>query len=184
MVPDRPSGLLGSELQPRPVLERACAECARHLGIHKDAVHERLSGGDRPVHSAFRYALAKAIAAHLGGLGTAFRGVYIYGSAAGETAGPGSDIDVIVVVDHRCAEAERVIRLLNRGFSRGYRAATGFTGPVDLLDVHVVDRDEESEGRGYGAVLRDPWTAPLCLWRATPSTARPDRTSLRPISSR
>ena len=175
MILDPPSGLLSSEFQVRRVLEQAGADCARRLGVDRDTVFDLLLHGDRSVHSAFRYALAEGIAGHLGGLGAAFQGVYVYGSAAGESAGPASDIDFIVVVDRRCAEAERIIRLLNLSLSHCYRSVTGFSGPTDLLDVHVVDLDEEHDRRGYGAVLHDPWTAPLCLWRAGTSASRRDR---------
>jgi len=170
MLIEPPSGLLATEFRSFPIFERALQECARRLGTEAEALRERLAlGGDPEAHSAFRYALAKAVAGYLSGLGGPFRAVYVHGSAVNDRAGPCSDVDVIVLVEYRRDEALRVLRLVDAVVSAGYRAYFGRPGPVSLLDVHIVDLDEEREGRGYGAVLQNRWSAPLCLWRSTPS---------------
>jgi predicted nucleotidyltransferase len=169
MLIEAPSGLLSSELVITPVLERALEQCARRSNVDREAVLDLILCGDLQTHSAFRYALAKAVAWYLGELGATFRAVYVHGSAITDTAGPGSDIDVIVVVDRRCAEADRVIRLVDLALTNGYRRLTGFCSLSSLLDVHVVDLEEEREGRGFGAVLHSSWAAPLCLWRGGPA---------------
>lgn len=185
MLIEAPSGLLSSELVIAPVLERALEQCARRSNVDREAVLDLILRGDPQTHSAFRYALAKEVASYLGGLGVPFRGVYVHGSVITDSAGPGSDLDVIVVVDRRCAEADRVIRLVNLALTSGYRRLTGFCSLSSLLDVHVVDLEEEREGRGFGAVLHSSWTAPLCLWRGGPARSgalEPYPTRRTPVS--
>ena len=170
---DAPSGLLPCEMQARDQFRFALEWCARRMGTSIDGILDRLQQGDREVHSTLRYALAKSLAQYLGQLGAPFSAVYVYGSLMNDSAGPGSDIDVIVVVEKARDEVQRLVRFVDLALSAGYRDVIGPAAPSSLLDAHIVDVSQERERRGYGAILSDHHAAPVCLWRSTPEVGGP-----------
>lgn len=124
------------------------------------------------MHSSFRYALAKELGQYLGGLGGTFRAVYVYGSSMSNAASPCSDIDLLAVVDRRRDEVTRLLLRIDLAVAACYRKLLQETSsPSSLLDFHVVDRVEERERRGYGALLTGLGTCPTCLWRSPKETA-------------
>jgi len=163
---ETPSGLIPSEIASNRVVFSAVEHCARRCGADALDVVRLLHVGDRKAHSDLRYAIAKRLAEHLSGLGEPFRGVYVYGSLMSEAAGPGSDIDVIVVVNRRSDEVERLIMQVDLALTADYREVLGNVSVSSLLDAHIVDTAQERERRGYGALLRDRQAAPICLWRS------------------
>lgn len=164
---ETPSGLMTSEIASDCVVFGALERCARRSGADEDEVRERLVQGDRQTHSDLRYAIAKRLAEHLQGLGAPFLGVYVYGSLMSDTAGPGSDIDMIVVVKRKTDVVTRLLRSVDLVLTSDYRQALGGSAVTSLLDVHIVDATQERERQGYGALLGDKQAAPVCLWRST-----------------
>ena len=171
-MPSRtPSGFLPAEMPTALLLEQALEACARRYGLPAENILRRLENGDREMHSAFRYGLAKGLSAYLASLGSVFREVYVYGSAIGESSNPASDIDVIVVVERRRDEIANLLKRLDLSLTSHYRCLLGLKrDPVSLLDIQVVDRIEQAERSGYGAVVDGLHTCPICLWRSDPAT--------------
>jgi len=185
MLPEAPSGLIPSEIEAERVFDCALTQCARGP-ITRGGILQRLQDGDPELHSRFRYALAKELSAYLGQLNAGFQGVYLYGSAMGESASRYSDIDVIVVVTARNDRTAALLALLDLSLVSQYRDLVGTrTLPQSLLDVRVIDETELAERDGYGAVLDGLFTRPVCLWRSTPRstgalhTEGPRQSSLR-----
>lgn len=165
-----PSGLAASELPNCILFEEALDACSHRYGISAEAVLLRLEEGDRQMHSTFRYSLAKGLSAYLATLGSVFHEVYVHGSAIGESANPTSDIDVIVVVERRRDEIANLLKKIDLSLACHYRRLVGLKlAPTSLLDIHVVEREEQAERSGYGAVLDGLHTRPICLWRSDPA---------------
>jgi len=176
-VPSRtPSGYLPAEVPNGLLLEQALEACAHRYGLPVEKILRRLEDGDRQMHSAFRYGLAKGLSAYLASLGSVFREVYVYGSAIGESSNPASDIDVIVVVERRRDEIASLLKRLDLSLTSHYRCLLGLKrNPVSLLDIQVVDGIEQAERTGYGAVVDGLHTRPICLWRSDPATTGDSR---------
>jgi len=168
---ETPSGYLPAEVPNGVLLEQALEACSRRHGLPVAEVLTRLEARDPGMHSSFRYGLAKELSLYLAGLGSAFHEVYIYGSSISESSGPASDIDVIVVVERRRDEILNLLKRLDFSLTDHYRRLVGLKrDPVSLLDVHVIDRTEQAERSGYGAVIDGLHTRPICLWRSDPAT--------------
>jgi predicted nucleotidyltransferase len=162
--------LVGSELPNGILFEEALDACAHRYGLSAEAVLLQLEAGDRQMHSTFRYGLAKGLSRYLASLGSIFHEVYVYGSAIGESANPASDIDVIAVVERRRDEIANLLKRVDLSLTCHYRQLVGLKrSPASLLDIHVVERREQAERSGYGAVLEGLHTRPICLWRSDPA---------------
>ncbi|MFC2095788.1 nucleotidyltransferase domain-containing protein [Candidatus Bipolaricaulota bacterium] len=123
------------------------------------------------MHSTFRYGLAQSLSWYLAGLGSVFHEVYVYGSSIREFSNPASDIDVIIVVERRRDEITNLLKRLDLSLTSHYRCLIGLErNPVSLLDIHVIDRIEQEERSGYGAVIAGLHTRPICVWRSDPAT--------------
>jgi len=147
----------------------ALESSARTDGSTVDEVLRRLEEGNRESHSSFRYGLAKGVSRYLGSLGCAFREIYVYGSTMDGHANPASDIDVIVVVDKRRDEVNRLLELLDVSLATCYRQLVGLgQNPRSLLDVQIVEECDATERSGRDAVLAGFNTRPICLWRSPP----------------
>lgn len=78
---------------------------------------------------------------------------------------PSSDVDIIAWVGRKSDTAESLLLRLDRLLTQGYRTLTGCSSLRRLFDIHLVDDEDIELNRGYGAVVRSVWTAPVCLWR-------------------
>ena len=184
-MPSRtPSGLVASEMPNGILLEQALEVCSHRYGLSAEAVLLRLEEGDREMHSTFRYGLAKGLSAYLASLGSVFQEVYVYGSSIGESSTPASDIDVIVVVEKRRDEIINLLKRLDFSLTCHYRRLVGLKKtPASLLDIHVIERKEQAERCGYGAVIDGLHTRPICLWRSDPAIAGASHKGIPPRSS-
>jgi predicted nucleotidyltransferase len=87
-------------------------------------------------------------------------------------AGIASDIDLIVVVEHKLDQVRNLLQRLDLALVTSYRSLLGLTsGLAKLLDVHIVDVEERLKRHGYGAVLCSSETSPVCLWRLSPKVS-------------
>jgi len=167
-----PSGMIPAEVPNGPLFEQALEVCSHRHGFPVEAVLQRLEEGDCGMHSTFRYGLAKALSCYLASLGSVFHEVYVYGSSIGESSNPASDIDVIVVVERRRDEIESLLKRLDLSLTSHYRRLIGLKqAPASLLDVHVMERSEQAERSGYGAVIDGLHNRAICLWRSDPAIA-------------
>lgn len=168
-----PSGLLPAEVPSGILFEQALECCSHRHGLSVEAVLRRLEEGDCGIHSTFRYGLAKGLSSYLASLGSVFHEVYVYGSSIGESSNPASDIDVIVVVERKRDEIVNLLKRLDLSLTSHYRCLIGLErNPVSLLDIHVIDRTEQAERSGYGAVIGGLHTRPICLWRSDAAITR------------
>ncbi len=180
-----PSGLLAAELEAEALLDRALMFCADRMHRSADQVIQALQEGEPEVHSTFRYAIANGLGAYLGNLGCDFRAFYLYGSAMNGNAGIASDIDLIIVIEHKLDQVCRLLQRLDLALVTSYRSLLGLvSGPVGLLDVHLVDVEEREMRHGYGAVLCSSETSPICLWRQLPEVAGAPVVQESPSTSR
>ena len=170
MLPRLPSGLLPAEVPNGMLFEQALEACSHRHGRASADVLRLLEEGDRQMHSTFRYGLAKGLSSYLASLGSIFLEVYVYGSSIKEAANPASDIDVIVVVERRRDEVMNLLKRLDHSLTAHYRQLVGLErDPISLLDIHVIDRKEQTDQSGYGAVIQGIHTRPICLWRSDPA---------------
>ncbi len=124
-------------------------------------------------HWRWRLRMAQQIAAQLDGERFGVQAVYVFGSAKNSSAGPGSDIDLLVHVVDR-PEGHRELEVWLDGWSRalaemnylrtGYRSA-------GLLDVHYVTDSDIARGNSFAAKIGAVTDAarPLPLGRPSPS---------------
>jgi len=165
-----PSVFVTAEVSNEALFREAIDACSHRFGLPADAILHRLDNGDRVMHSTFRYGIAKSLSSYLASLGCGFCEVYVYGSAVNESSNTCSDIDVIVVVERRRDEIEYLLRRLDLSITSHYRQLLGLgQQPASLLDIQVIDRSEQVERSGYGAVLGGLHTRPICLWRSNPA---------------
>jgi predicted nucleotidyltransferase len=172
MGPNTPSGLLAAELEAEVLLDRALLFCADRMHVSTDQVVQALREGVPEVHSTLRYAVAKGLGDYLRNLRCDFRAVYLYGSTMTGNAGIASDIDLIVVVEHKLDQVRNLLQRLDLALVTSYRSLLGLTsGLAKLIDVHIVDVEERLKRHGYGAVLCSSETSPVCLWRLSPKVS-------------
>lgn len=171
MLSEAPSGLILAEVPNGILFEQALEVCSHRHGLSAEEVLQRLEEGNCQMHSTFRYGLAKGLSRYLASLGSVFGEVYVYGSSIKESANPASDIDVIVVVERRRDEIANLLKRVDLSLTAHYRQLIGLKrDPVSLLDIQVIDRIEQAERSGYGAVIDGLHTRPICLWRSDPAT--------------
>ena len=93
--------------------------------------------------------------------------MHVYGSSIGQTANPASDIDVLLVVEHERDEIIRFLKWLDLSLTTCYRQLVGLKRePKSLLDIHLINRNEQTERVGPGALLSGLHTRPICLMRS------------------
>lgn len=166
-----PSGLIEAEVPSDLLFEQAIKACSSRFGLSDETVLRQLEDGDGHMHSAFRYGLAKELCLYLARLGPVFREMHVFGSSIGDFSTPTSDIDVIVVVEKRRDQIANLLKRLDVSLTAHYRRLVGLkTVPASLLDIHIIDRTEQEERSGYGAVIAGLHTRPICLWRSHPAT--------------
>ena len=164
MTPYTPSLLVRPGFDVQEAFDHAFTRCrARGLG-GTDQLLLALRAGDPVAHSSFRYAIAEEVSRQLSSLGAAFRAVYIYGSTVENRARPNSDVDIIAWVHRKTDTIRTFLALVDLSLAKAYRGLMGSEEPKHLLDVHLVDDEDVELGRGYGAVIRSLWTAPICMW--------------------
>jgi hypothetical protein len=165
VIESTPSLLLGPAVRYAGILARAFGVAAARNGRDGSGFLDALRAGDPGAHSAFRYALAQEFCRYVSGLGSTFRAVYVYGSTMDGRTQPSSDVDIIAWVGRKSDMVESLLLRLDRVLTHGYRVLTGCSSLRRLFDIHLVDDEDVDLSRGYGAVVRSVWTAPVCLWR-------------------
>lgn len=92
----------------------------------------------------WRFRMVEEIAAHVDAVRYGIKGFYVFGSTKNATAGPGSDIDIIIHFDGSELQKERLLRKLKRWSRKLAKENFKRTGywTDELLDIHfVTDRD-------------------------------------------
>ena len=169
---DKPSGFQPVEVSPGALFSRALEHCSKRSGKTREAVLARLRSCDSEMHGTFRYALAKELSEYLGSLGVAFRAVYVYGSAMGETSSPCSDIDIILDVEHPTDGIDRLMRGLDIAFVTQFRALFPWAKQLhSLLDVRTIAALPSERKDRYSGGVSGFGTSPVCLWRVSPKQA-------------
>ena len=170
-MPETPSVLQPVELSARELFCGALEYCARHIGVQPRIVLERLRSCDPQMHGALRYGLAKGLGEYLGGLGVAFRAIYVYGSAMGDASSPCSDLDIILELEHDADAVDRLMRGLDVALVTQFRALFPWArNLVSLLDVRTVTPQPNVQRNRYSGGFAGIGTSPVCLWRSTPET--------------
>ena len=164
----KPSGLQPVEASAGALFGRAVEHCSRRSGESSETVLERLRSRDPQMHGTFRYALAKGLGEYLGSLGVAFRAVYVYGSAMGETSSPCSDIDIILDLEHDTDQVDRLVRGLDIALVTQFRALFVWARDLgSLLDVRTIASQPGRRSDTYSGGVSGSGTSPVCLWRVT-----------------
>ena len=101
----------------------------------------------------WRYKMAEKICSHLDFLKFGVKGFYVFGSTKNATAGPASDIDILIHFRGNKKQEECLLVWLD-GWSQALaeinKQKTGYT-TYGLLDVHIVT-DEDIENKTSFAV--------------------------------
>ena len=149
------------------------------LGAPTAAAEERVESAARTEaegsedHWRWRLRMAQQIAAQLDGERHGVRAVYVFGSAKNASAGPGSDVDLLVHLAERPG-GHRELEVWLDGWSRALAEMnylrTGYRSE-GLLDVHYVTDDDIARGESYAAKIGAVTDAarPLPLARAARS---------------
>jgi len=121
-------------------------------------------------HWRWRLRMAEEIAAKLDGPRFGVKGIYVFGSTKNATAGPGSDIDLIVHVGDDAAR-QRELGLWLEGWSLALAESnflrTGYKSE-GLLDVHIVTDTDIQQRQSYASKIDAVTDAarPLKVWSA------------------
>jgi predicted nucleotidyltransferase len=144
-------------------VEKAISFCTRRLGKNKQEITKMLREGDCYVHSAFRYAIAREISAHLKSRIRGVKGVYVYGSTMTNQAKMYSDIDMLVHIDEKQEEVEELIKKLEEGILESYFTilCNKMCSALLLLDVHIIDTESIEKRQGYAALVTSLVSPPL-----------------------
>jgi len=166
---ETPSGLQPVEASAKRLFNRALEHCSKRTGKPPENVLEHLRACDPEMHGTLRYALAKSLSEYLGGLGVAFRAVYVYGSAMSEASSPCSDIDIILELEHDADQVDRLMRGLDIALVTEFRALFPWARRLSsLLDVRTLSAQPTDQRKRYNGEFSGPGTSPVCLWRFTP----------------
>jgi len=114
--------------------------------------------GDAREFSAWRLHLAERIASHIDPARFGVKAVYLLGSAKAWTAGPSSDIDLLVLFDGTPAQREQLALWLE-GWSLCLDEVNALrTGrrTGGLLDVHVITEDDIASRTSYAVKIGSP----------------------------
>lgn len=113
------------------------------------------SVGSADYHWQWRFGMAKRIASELDAEAFGVKGLYIFGSTKNGTAGPGSDIDLLIHVSGNSKQQELLLKWLE-GWSlcldemnylkTGYRSG-------GLLDVHLVTDEQIAARDSYASKI-------------------------------
>jgi hypothetical protein len=129
-------------------------------------------------HSAWRLEMAERLAARLDGTRFGVTALYLVGSVKHATAGPGSDIDLVVVFEGTAALRRELLAWME-GWSLCLdelnEARTGCrTG--QLLDVHLVTADDLAKRTSYAVTIGSPTdpARPLRLKQPEAVSAAPE----------
>jgi hypothetical protein len=98
----------------------------------------------REDHSSWRLAIAKRIAAEVDPERFGVHAFYVFGSATNATAGPCSDINLLIHVEHNHI-GRRELEVWLEGWSLGLAAINAIStgcGSKGLLDVHCVTDED------------------------------------------
>ena len=152
--------------------------CEERLRKNRSEVIRSFRQGNKPTHSYFRYGLAKKIGAYLGSFSESLFEVYIHGSSVKDKSGPGSDIDIIILVDHKLEPFKLLLFKLNDEIEFFYNElmkrdffAGGFSS---FLDAKLVNRSEYESRMGFGAVINSANKAPIKIWDSRESESYED----------
>ena len=127
-------------------------------GVPGAPAAERVTPAGRPGEDHWRWRLrvAQKIASELDPARFGVRGFYVFGSTKNATAGPASDIDVIVHFAGTPSMRESLERWLE-GWSLCLAEMnylrTGYRSPGGLLDVHFVSDADLAAGDSYAAKI-------------------------------
>jgi predicted nucleotidyltransferase len=137
-------------------------------------------------HSTWRLDMAERLASHLDGPRFGVAALYLVGSVKHATAGPGSDIDLLVVFEGTAEQRGELLCWLEGSLCLDELNVVGRVSDRPLLDVHIVTADDMAQRTSFGVKIGsaiDP-ARPLRLKeaaapvRAAPeprSPATPDR---------
>jgi hypothetical protein len=98
----------------------------------------------REAHSSWRLAIAKRIAAEIDPQRFGVRAFYVFGSTTNATAGPCSDINLLIHLEHNHI-GRRELEVWLEGWSLGLaeiNASSAGCGSKGLIDVHFVTDDD------------------------------------------
>jgi len=146
--------------------------CEHKLKENRNSIISLFKKGNSSVHSDFRYALAKKIGAYLGDLSTNLSEIYLHGSAVKNRSGPGSDIDMIILLEYKFEPFKLLLFKLNDEIEFFYNEIMKhkyFTGEFSsLLDINLINSSEFESRKGFGAVINSVNSAPIKLWQCNP----------------
>ncbi len=106
-------------------------------------------------HWKWRYTMAETMAAELRPDIYGVRGFYLFGSTKNATAGPGSDVDVVLHFDGIEKQKEELLEWLDDWSERLARMNYEKTGLVSdgLLDAHIVTDADVKAGSSYAVKI-------------------------------
>jgi hypothetical protein len=160
------------------MVDSALAFSAEKAGLPGSAEARReIVDGGCIVCEYLRYGLSKELSRYLGTIDESVQAVYAYepeytaGALHLDSAGPGIDrgINLIVSVERKNHALDSIAASLEDALKEGVRPllCSKASGSCFALDVKVVDGEELSSRRGYGALVSSVYVAPLRLWSRT-----------------
>jgi len=137
------------------LIREALRFCREKANGRASWVISDLRSGDSQVHSVFRYALAGEISRHLAGHFDEIKAAYLFGSAAKDSAGTMSDLDIIFVTRRKNKNLSHAVEELNSQVLRGYKKLIGNNASAmnNLLDINIVNEKDVKNKKGYASLI-------------------------------
>jgi hypothetical protein len=157
------------------MVEEAMAFCARKMGVQTtEEVLDSLRQGNYQACQYVKYSLAKQMGKYLGTVDKNVKAVYLYEpdyatgiyDVNGEKPSLSSGINMIAWVDRKTAALSSLVASLDAALREAQIPLLCLDANriFYYLDIVVVDDEEISNRRGYGAMIGSIHVDPTVLW--------------------
>jgi predicted nucleotidyltransferase len=146
------------------LFDAAMRRCCEKLCKEREDVIELLKTADARAHDALRFCLAQAVALSAVASGISAKAIYLFGSCAKGEAGPGSDIDMLVLTDET-HKTPKTLDAIAKALARYYGELLPAL-PSLLLDYKLATSKDLAEGANFTACITNVYEPSIQLWSA------------------
>jgi len=157
------------------MVQEAIAFCAQKMGLQTaEEVVDTIRKGDYQACQYMRYGLAKQVGKYLGSVDKNVKAIYLYEpdyaagiyDVNGEKPSLSPHINMIAWVGRKTAALSSLVASLDEALKEAQIPLLCLDANqlFCCLDVVVVDDDEVSNRRGYGAMLSSLYVDPTVIW--------------------
>jgi predicted nucleotidyltransferase len=137
-------------------LKKTLEQAAAQEGINEPSVESSLLTYESDEHWKWRLNICEKIARMLDMERLGVEAVYVIGSTKNASAGPGSDIDLLVHFSGTAEQANE-LRAWTEGWGLGLAELnflkTGYATIGSLIDLHIITNEDIRKGDSYAAMI-------------------------------